>query len=220
MTCPRSTSGLCIVASVADPKGHQRSCSEVIRHMVRAAVAEMLPALVNGHQKPVFTAGTLKTRVFKYLGTYGDGWTAGEITHGVGETDENRVFICLRDSRRKDQTLEAPTDGKWVRTEKGRQLSEALLKESRDTSETDHKPHCAMSQAASGGGNPYSVSCTCAESETHQEFLSRLLSLVRSVRSDMLSLEPGHQTIESRLVTTKVTAGLGCIIDELYKKGA
>ncbi len=102
-----------IVASVADPKGHQRSCSEVVRHLVKAAVAEELPKIL---------AAENKARASEF----------------------------------------------------GPDVRVALV-------ESEHKEHCAMTLAARGGANPYSVSCTCHVPETDVQFMARMLSFLRNV---------------------------------------
>ena len=133
-----------IVASIADPKGHQRSCSEVVRYLVKAAVAEQLPKILA----------------------------------------QEKAYV----------------------SESGSDVRRALV-------ESEHKEHCAMTLAARGGANPYSVSCTCHVPETDLQFMARTLSLLRSVRSDLLGIEPGHQTIEGKLATANVVAALGAVID-------
>jgi hypothetical protein len=133
-----------IVASISDPKGHQRSCAEVVRQMIKLTVATELPKLLQNQMA-------------------------------------NESIINLHKKL--------------------------------DSSDKDHKAHCAMTLAAGGGANPYSVSCTCDKPETDLQFMARTLSMLRNVRSDLLAIEPGHQTIEGKLVTSNVVAALGVLID-------
>ena len=88
-------------------------------------IPDAVPALGSSPRSAIITP--LKARVFAFLGTEGDGKTLEEIALGVEEKNLRRVDLCLRDARAKKGLLEKPVNGRWTRTELGRQYSQRVV---------------------------------------------------------------------------------------------
>jgi hypothetical protein len=86
-------------------------------------------------QEPKVTPGqvipigddSLKTRIFKYLGKYGDDKTPEQMADAIGEPTVRRVELCLRDCRAKDKLFEKPKNRHWTRNQAGREFSAKVL---------------------------------------------------------------------------------------------